>query len=261
MTTVPLHIRCAAANLLMTKRTHTPLAMHTPGTPETSMTPEPGTMNAVYGWGQKSAWSDDNDDDYDCEVSHVRYLSEGGFNCLWLVTTTSILHGGDARRFVLRVPGEDCLLPHQLLNEVSSLQFVDLHLPNIPVPKVYAFDAGVSLIGVPFIAEEFINGVRLEDAWAGYTEEDKDKISRQLAEIVVDMAGTSFPGIGGLTLQHTLGPTIEAPKMFNGRVRTPDPEHPGNSLTRYVAGPIPFPRLLQHRTVPVKQRVRDRLLR
>lgn len=233
MAIVPVHIRCAAEKLLMTKRTHTPLAMNTPDTP--SMTPETGTMNAVYGWGQKSAWSDD---DNDCEVSNIRYLSEGSFNCIWLVTTQS---AGPPRKFVLRIPGEDCLMPYQLLNEVSCLQFVEKHLPNIPAPKVFAFDAGVSLIGVPFIAEEFLNGIRLDEAWWGYSDEDKDTVSRRLAQIIVDMGETCFPGIGGLTLQHSLGPTIEGTKMFHGRVRSPDPEQTEDPLTCYGAGRIPFP--------------------
>lgn len=216
-----LHIQCAAASLLTMKRTHTltPPIMRTgdnlAGVPNITQL---GQMNGVYGWGTHSAWSDD---DTDCEVSDIRYLSQGGYNLLWLVTTTAMTQEGAAWQFILRIPGNYSMLPDQLLNEVACLQYVALHLPNIRVPKVYAFDAGVTLLGGPFIAEEFITGVRLDQAWDRYTDEEKDTVALKLAEIVVDMGETSFPGIGGLTLQHTLGPTIEGPKMLDGRVRTP----------------------------------------
>lgn len=95
-----------------------------------------------------------------------------------------------------------------------------LQILVIPVPKVNAFHAGASSAGVPFIAEEFVEGVRLDEAWIGYNNEEKEVVARRLATIVVQMAGTTFPGIGGLTLQQTLRPTVEGTKLFGGRVGT-----------------------------------------
>lgn len=201
---------------------------------------------AIYGWGCMSAWSDD-DNDGPIEVQSVQFLAEGGYNRLWLVTTSSGTQtqstGAAARRFILRIPNKDALLPHQILNEVAFLQYVDLKLPRIPVPKVYAFDAGTSLVGVPFIAEELVEGLRLDEAWGRYSGEEKEIVARRLAEIIVDMATTSFPGIGGLALQHQLGPTVEGIKLVGGRVGTTlTPKRASNrksSLTMNAA-PIPF---------------------
>lgn len=112
----------------------------------------------------------------------------------------------------------DTLLSHQLLNEVATLRYVFLNVPGVPVPEVYAFDAGTSLAGVPFIAEEYIEGQPLDKTWHTYTLEEKKVICRNVAKIIVEMAETSFATIGGLTLEHQLGPAVEGAKLFGIRV-------------------------------------------
>ncbi|KAL7276148.1 hypothetical protein RUND412_000881 [Rhizina undulata] len=55
---------------------------------------------------------------------------------------------------------KDALLPHQILNEVAFMQFIALNIPSIPVAKVFAFNAGTSLVGMPLIAEEYVEAYR-----------------------------------------------------------------------------------------------------
>lgn len=182
---------------------------------------------AVYGWGINEAWTD-GENEGDGDVLDIQFLAEGGYNRLWMVTTP---FGATTKKFILRMPMEYALLPHQLLNEVAFLEYVASKLPRIPVPTVYAFDAGTSLVGVPFIAEEFVEGVRLDEAWGGYDDREKQIVAHRLAEMIVEMASTTFPGIGSLTLQHELGPTVEGIKLFGGRVGSPQNEMKETSLT------------------------------
>lgn len=43
-------------------------------------------------------------------------------------------------------------------------------------------------------------------------------VARQIAEVIVKLGEITFDGIGGLLLNHTLGPTVEGTKLFKGRV-------------------------------------------
>lgn len=69
--------------------------------------------------------------------------------------------------------------------------------------------------------------------WPQLTEEQKTKISLQIASVVADLGETRFKSIGGLVLDSAMGPTIEAAKIFNGRVRVTiarNPKPQGRSL-------------------------------
>lgn len=244
-TAIPQDVKCVVERLLKTKRTLPPVPATTrvgndlgdaasgiafsTGPREEAESSSFGKRAefAVYGWGINEAWTD-SESEGDGDVQDIQFLAEGGYNRLWTVTTS---FGSTTKKFILRMPMEDALLPHQLLNEVAFLAYVASNLPRIPVPRVYAFDAGTSLVGVPFIAEEFVEGVRLDEAWSGYDDREKDIVARRLAEMVVDMATTTFPGIGGLTLQHELGPTVEGMKLFGGRVGSPQNDMKEKPLT------------------------------
>lgn len=146
----------------------------------------------------------------------VQLLASGGFNDIWLVHDHHIQD--DVDRFVLRKPKEDTLLPDQLRNEVACLKFVRENMPNIPVPRVYDYHFnGTSAEGV-YIAEEFIEGRQLSDAWSTYDESTKMNLAQQIAKIVISLGGITFNGIGGLMIDGTLGPTVEGIKLFKGRV-------------------------------------------
>lgn len=96
-------------------------------------------------------------------------------------------------------------------------------MPSIPAPIVYAWDDGSSGSGPAFIAEEFIEGQRLSVVWPQLTEEQKGNISWEIANVIADLGETRFQSIGGLALDSPAGPTIEAAKIFNGRVRNRPP--------------------------------------
>jgi len=72
---------------------------------------------------------------------------------------------------------------------------ISARCPNIPVPKLYAFDAKALN---PFVAQEYIDGEPLSTIWSRYTQTEKGLVALKVAEIIVDMAEMRFSGIGGL---------------------------------------------------------------
>jgi hypothetical protein len=98
-----------------------------------------------------------------------------------------------------------------LVNEVANLKYIRKHVPSIPVPQVYAFDGGDALIGVPFIAMEFIPGKTLRHMWPVYSEEEREIACDNLASVVMAMIFTEFEKIGGITLEGggRIGPAVE----------------------------------------------------
>lgn len=65
---------------------------------------------------------------------------------------------------------------------------------------------------------EFIEGQPLDSQWSGLSEPEKTTIVDEIAQLVVQLGEIDLGGIGGLTLDHTLGPTVEGIKLFKGRV-------------------------------------------
>lgn len=127
--------------------------------------------------------------------------------------------GSQDNKFILRISREvPSLQPHQTRHEVACLHFLKKHVPQIPAPNVYAWDDGRHNAGPAFIAHEFIEGQKLNLVWLDLTEEQKKVISREIASVIVDLGETRFDcGIGGLAIDASAGPTIEAAKIFNGR--------------------------------------------
>ncbi|KIK40673.1 hypothetical protein CY34DRAFT_806970 [Suillus luteus UH-Slu-Lm8-n1] len=151
------------------------------------------------------------------EVIVDRKLGEGGYNDVYLISWLSDWDDSTrSKSFALRIPKEDMLLPHQILNEVASISMISVRCPNIPVPKIYASSADGPN---PFIAQEFIDGEPLSTIWPRYTEMEKHAVAQKIAEIIVDMAETRFSAIGGFAspTSSTLGPTVEGSKLFKGR--------------------------------------------
>lgn len=98
-----------------------------------------------------------------------------------------------------------------LVNEVATLRYIHKHVPSIPVPQVYAFDAGDTLIGVPFVAMEFIPGNTLRYMWPRYSEKERELACDNLASVVMAKIFTEFKKIGGITLEGEgrIGPAVE----------------------------------------------------
>jgi aminoglycoside phosphotransferase (APT) family kinase protein len=157
------------------------------------------------------------------EIEEARLLAGGGYDWVWLVSCVTknpfLSNSTEAlpsSKFVLREPSEDALLPHQIENEVAFLTYIGKNHPSILVPRIYAYETRSD---TPFIAMEYIEGTSLNEVWMTYTESEKVEMAKDVAAIIVDLAEITFNGIGGLTLSHTLGPTVEGIKLFRGRDR------------------------------------------
>ena len=149
------------------------------------------------------------------EGGDLRLLASGGYNDVWLVSRPY----QDTERYVLRIPKKEALLPDQIRNEVAFLTFVKKRLQYVPVPRVFSHSLDEIIASpTPFITEEFMDGERLSSAWTTYDEPTKLTVAHQIAEIIVEFAETTSNGIGGLMLDHELGPTVEGMKLFKGRV-------------------------------------------
>ena len=135
---------------------------------------------------------------------------------------------------MLREPQEHALLPHQIENEIAFLTYITQYHPSIPVPKVYAYEAGISG-RPPFIAMEHVEGQCLSDAWNTLTEREKLIVANDIATIIAELGEIRFGAIGGMTLAHTIGPTVEGVKLFRGRSKFHSP-------SCYDIGPYPSTR-------------------
>ena len=121
------------------------------------------------------------------------------------------------RKIIIREPKEKSS-PCQIENEIAFLTYVAKHHPSIPVPKVYAYNTKESGSDSPYIAMEFIDGQPLDSLWFSLTESEKASVADEVAQIIATLSGIDLGGIGGLTLEHKLGPTVEGMKLFKGRV-------------------------------------------
>lgn len=115
--------------------------------------------------------------------------------------------------FFLGIPQHGSLLPHQLLNEIGCLSYVNAHT-SIPVPQVFLWSIKA---GKQYIAREYVEGECLSSVWGGYSEEEKDVVAVKLAKIIVEMAEIRFDKIGGIMPDKNLGPTVERSKILKGR--------------------------------------------
>lgn len=122
-----------------------------------------------------------------------------------------------SRIIVIREPKEEAS-PCQIENEIAFLTYIAEHHPSIPVPKVYAYNIKQSGSDSPYIAMEFIDGQPLDSLWSSLTETEKASVADRVAQIIVTLSEINLGGIGGLTLEHKLGPTVEGMKLFKGRV-------------------------------------------
>ena len=167
----------------------------------------------------------------------VKLLAQGGYNDVWLVECGS--ESDDVpNRFVLRMPNADSLKPYQIRNEVGWLRYMAENYPIILVPKVYAYCDGASEDDNPFVAEEFIEGIPLSEAWKSYSELEKNEVAHKIAEVVVQLGEIRFDAIGSMQPNGTLGPTVEGVKLFRGRDAFHGPEcydiGPYASIEQYV---------------------------
>jgi aminoglycoside phosphotransferase len=171
----------------------------------------------------------------DLADSDIKLLAKGGYNDVWLVTPTTAAHS----QFVLRVPNEESLIPHQIRNEVGWLRYMAKHCPEIPVPAVFAYSDGAGVDAPSFIAQEYVQATALSEAWTTFTETEKEQMALALANLVVCMGECRFDAIGGMTPEGILGPTVEGVKLFKGRSRFHDANcyniGPYSSIKEYIS--------------------------
>ena len=65
---------------------------------------------------------------------------------------------------------------------------------------------------------ESIDGQLLDSLWVSLTEPVKASVADEVAEIIVRLSEINLGGIGGLTLKHDFGPTVEGHNSFRGRI-------------------------------------------
>lgn len=176
------------------------------------------------------------------EVREARLLATGGFNSVWHVKlhqplpvswsvdnsslppvfqattqSTETINGPLVGQFVLRLPGDESLLPEQITNDVAFKQFVAKKLPHIPVPQVYLYQATKDA-DTSFSVEEYIDYPSLTSTWMSLTLCEKENLAQALARIIVDLSEVQFDMIGGLDpTDWSLAPTVEGCKIFKGR--------------------------------------------
>ncbi|KAI0452417.1 kinase-like domain-containing protein [Xylaria acuta] len=160
------------------------------------------------------------------QAREARLLATGGYNSVWLVKLhqplQAITQSTDnnsllVSQFILRLPGEDSLLPEQITNDVAFKQFVAKRLPHVPVPQVYLYQA-TNHADTSFIVEEYIDCPPVSSTWMTLTPSQKENLAQALAKILVDLAEVQFDMIGGLDpADWSLAPTVEGCKLFKGR--------------------------------------------
>ncbi|KAK5170464.1 uncharacterized protein LTR77_005052 [Saxophila tyrrhenica] len=149
----------------------------------------------------------------DDDTLRVTLLAKGGYNDVWRATSTT----DDRCSFVLRVPNEDSLKPHQVQNEVGWLLHVKKHCADIPVPTVYDYCDGSKSGERPFIAQKYVDAPALSQAWLTYTEPEKHVVAKKIAELIIRLGEQRFEKIAGMLPDGTLGPTVEGCKLYKGR--------------------------------------------
>lgn len=96
------------------------------------------------------------------------------------------------------------------------------------MPKIYAYSTQQVGSNSPFIAMKYMEGQPLDAVWNDLSQAEKKTVIDEIARTLVAIGEINLGGIGGMTLDHVLGPTGEGIKLFGGRVREPRDErlHP-----------------------------------
>lgn len=124
---------------------------------------------------------------------HIEILFEDGIS--WLARI---------RRFNATSPPPE-LRDYIMASEVCTLQF--LSRTKVPVPKVFDFNSDASNpVGIGYILMEKLPGKSLR--WSLATLEQKQRVTRQLADVYIELKCFPFSAMGSLDQQNSshLGP-------------------------------------------------------
>lgn len=155
------------------------------------------------------------------EINEARLLGIGGYNSVWLIKLHEPIKIAESEdpvgEFVIRLPCEDSLLPNQITNDVAFKTYVAANMPQIPVPRVYLYEA-TNNPDTSFTVEQYIDSPTLSSKWMTLTYSQKTSFSQKLASMFVDLLEVRSDMISGL---HPAGlspsPTVEGCKIFKGR--------------------------------------------
>ena len=140
------------------------------------------------------------------EVSDCRWGSQlwGGYNVV------RFLHMNDKNHteLVVRVPyrpGEGWtsenskIIASRLSSEVATMQYVRAHT-SIPVPRIIHHNVEVdsSGVGSPFIIMTKMDGVALSNIWDDMEDTKRERVLRQVVDILLELASQRFDKVGML---------------------------------------------------------------
>lgn len=142
---------------------------------------------------------------------------------------TMINYQGNYKVYLLGMDdGSECIARlaypdfHQKVkNEVTTMQYL-MENTSIFVPKIYAWDSDPgNVVGVEYILIEKTPGLLLKDVWDDMLIEQKEKVLRQIAEIMFNLFSLTFSKIGGLDRtadgDYIVGPVVNFSFLFGGR--------------------------------------------
>ena len=137
------------------------------------------------------------------DVILFKKLAEGGFNRVFQISMR------DGSQLVARIPypttPPTCFA---VASEVATMDFLRSH--SIPVPKVYAYSAtSDNAAGVEYIIMEMLKGRQIGDYWYSMTEEERLKITFQIARIEGRLFSIPLPASGSIYYSHDLEPSIQ----------------------------------------------------
>jgi aminoglycoside phosphotransferase (APT) family kinase protein len=137
------------------------------------------------------------------DVVLFKKLAEGGFNRVFQISMR------DGFRLVARIPYPTTApKSFAVASEVATMDFLRSH--GIPVPKVYAYSAtSDNAVGVEYIIMEMLEGRQIGDYWYSMTEEERLKITFQVARIEGELFSIPLPASGSIYYSHDLEPSIQ----------------------------------------------------
>jgi aminoglycoside phosphotransferase (APT) family kinase protein len=136
-------------------------------------------------------------------LSYSRNSQRGGFNRVFQISMR------DGSQLVARIPypttAPKCFA---VASEVATMDFLRSH--GIPVPKVYAYSAtSDNAAEVEYIIMEMLEGRQIGDYWYSMTEEERLKITFQIARIEGRLFSIPLPASGSIYYSHDLEPSIQ----------------------------------------------------
>lgn len=130
----------------------------------------------------------------------MKKIAEGGFNKVFLLTTTD-----DGHEVIARIPTPIAGPPHYTTaSEAATIDFLRTVL-GLPVPKILDYSTSPeNPVGAEYIIMERVNGESLESRWLSLTTGEVKHVMTQIAEMEQRIFSFRFPAYGSLHHKHDL---------------------------------------------------------